>query len=122
SSRFCLQKPCCQPAAGRPGGTTRQHDRVHAARSGRRAPRCGADRARWHPHRTPPGRTDLSAAAVRTTGDGRMTYEIDLFGVLVPSLVLWSVSAYLLARIISKLIARVGLYRWIWHPALFDFS
>ena len=51
-----------------------------------------------------------------------MTYEIDLFGVLVPSLVLWSVIAYLLARIISKLIARVGLYRWIWHPALFDFS
>jgi hypothetical protein len=51
-----------------------------------------------------------------------MTYEIDLFGVLVPSLVLWSVLAYLLARIISKLIARVGLYRRIWHPALFDFS
>ena len=51
-----------------------------------------------------------------------MTYEIDLFGVLVPSLVLWSVIAYLLARIISKLIARVGLYRWIWHPALFDFA
>ena len=51
-----------------------------------------------------------------------MTYEIDLFGVLVPSLVLWSVVAYLLARIISRLIARVGLYRRIWHPALFDFS
>lgn len=51
-----------------------------------------------------------------------MTYEIDLFGVLVPSLVLWSVLAYLLARIISRLIARVGLYRRIWHPALFDFS
>jgi hypothetical protein len=51
-----------------------------------------------------------------------MTYEVDLFGVLVPSLLLWSVIAYLLARIISKLIARVGLYRRIWHPALFDFS
>jgi hypothetical protein len=51
-----------------------------------------------------------------------MTYEIDLFGVLVPSLVLWSVLAYLLARIISRLIARAGLYRRIWHPALFDFS
>ena len=51
-----------------------------------------------------------------------MTYEVDLFGVLVPSLLLWSVIAYLLARIISRLIARVGLYRRIWHPALFDFS
>jgi hypothetical protein len=51
-----------------------------------------------------------------------MRYEIDLFGVLVPSLVLWSVLAFVLARIISKLIARVGLYRLIWHPALFDFA
>ena len=51
-----------------------------------------------------------------------MTYEIDLFGVLVPSLVLWSVLAYFLARIASKLIARAGFYRRIWHPALFDFA
>ena len=51
-----------------------------------------------------------------------MRYELDLFGVLVPSLVLWSVIAFALARIISKLIARAGLYRGIWHPALFDFA
>ena len=51
-----------------------------------------------------------------------MKYELDLFGVLIPSLVLWSVLAYLLARIISKLIAQAGLYRRIWHPALFDFA
>jgi Protein of unknown function (DUF1656) len=51
-----------------------------------------------------------------------MTYEIDLFGVLVPSLLLWSVLAYALARIISRLIARADLYRRIWHPALFDFA
>ena len=51
-----------------------------------------------------------------------MRYELDLFGVLVPSLLLWSVLAFVLARIISKLIARAGLYRRIWHPALFDFA
>ena len=51
-----------------------------------------------------------------------MKYELDLFGVIVPSLLLWSVLAYVLARIISKVITRVGLYRRIWHPALFDFS
>jgi uncharacterized protein DUF1656 len=51
-----------------------------------------------------------------------MRYELDLFGVLVPSLVLWSVLAFVLARIISKLIAATGLYRQIWHPALFDFA
>jgi hypothetical protein len=51
-----------------------------------------------------------------------MKYELDLFGVIVPSLLLWSVVAYLLARIISKLMARAGVYRRIWHPALFDFA
>ena len=51
-----------------------------------------------------------------------MKYELDLFGVLIPSLLFWSVVAYALARLVSKLIARAGLYRRIWHPALFDFS
>jgi hypothetical protein len=51
-----------------------------------------------------------------------MKYELDLFGVLVPSLLLWSVLAYVLARIVSKLVARAGLYRHVWHAALFDFA
>ena len=51
-----------------------------------------------------------------------MKYELDLFGVIVPSLLLWSVVAYVLARIVSKLVTRAGLYRHVWHPALFDFS
>ena len=51
-----------------------------------------------------------------------MKFELDLFGVMVPSLLLWSVLAYLLARIVSKVMGRVGLYRHVWHPALFDFS
>ena len=51
-----------------------------------------------------------------------MKYQLDLFGVLVPSLLLWSVVAYALARLVSKLIARAGLYRHVWHPALFDFA
>jgi hypothetical protein len=49
-----------------------------------------------------------------------MKYELDLFGVIVPSLLLWSVLAYVLLRIASELVARAGLYRRIWHPALFD--
>jgi uncharacterized protein DUF1656 len=51
-----------------------------------------------------------------------MRYELDLFGVIVPSFLLWSVVAYLLARAISKVMARVGLYREVWHGALFDFA
>ena len=49
-----------------------------------------------------------------------MKYELDLFGVIVPSLLLWSGVAYLLARVVSEVMGRVGLYRHVWHPALFD--
>ena len=51
-----------------------------------------------------------------------MKYELDLFGVIVPSLLLWSVVAYVLARSVSRLMGRAGLYRHVWHPALFDFA
>ena len=51
-----------------------------------------------------------------------MKYQLDLFGVIVPSLVLWSVLAYFLARLASKVMGRIGLYRHVWHPALFDFA
>jgi Protein of unknown function (DUF1656) len=51
-----------------------------------------------------------------------MKYQLDLFGVIVPSLLLWSVLAYFLARAVSKLMGRFGLYRHVWHAALFDFA
>ena len=51
-----------------------------------------------------------------------MTYQLDLFGVIVPSLLLWGVLAYVLARIVSRIVARLGLYRHVWHAALFDFA
>ena len=51
-----------------------------------------------------------------------MKYELDLFGVIVPSLLLWSALAFLLARAVSKVMARAGLYRQVWHSALFDFA
>jgi hypothetical protein len=51
-----------------------------------------------------------------------MKYQLDLFGVIVPSLLLWNVVAYVLARGISKVGARAGLYRYVWHAALFEFG
>jgi hypothetical protein len=51
-----------------------------------------------------------------------MRYQLDLFGVIVPSLLLWSVLGYFLARTVSKVIGRIGLYRHVWHAALFDFA
>jgi hypothetical protein len=51
-----------------------------------------------------------------------MRYELDLFGVIVPSFLLWCVAAYWLSRAVSRVIARAGLYRHVWHAALFDFA
>jgi hypothetical protein len=51
-----------------------------------------------------------------------MKYQLDLFGVIVPSLLLWSVLAYFLARAVRKFMRRCGLYRHVWHTALFDFA
>ena len=51
-----------------------------------------------------------------------MKYQLDLFGVIVPSLLLWSVVAYALARAVSKVAGRNGLYRHVWHAALFEFA
>jgi Protein of unknown function (DUF1656) len=51
-----------------------------------------------------------------------MKYEIDIFGVLVPSLLLWFVVAYALLSLLTAGLDRVGFYRLVWHRALFDLS
>jgi uncharacterized protein DUF1656 len=51
-----------------------------------------------------------------------MRYELDIAGVLVPSLLLWLVVAYVLSALLSAQVRRLGLYRLVWHRALFDFA
>jgi hypothetical protein len=51
-----------------------------------------------------------------------MRYELDLYGVLMPSLLLWLVITYLLAAMLRPLLERVGFYRFVWHRALFDLA
>jgi hypothetical protein len=51
-----------------------------------------------------------------------MTYELDIAGVLVPSLLLWLVLAYGGSRLLSAGLQRTGFYRLVWHRALFDFA
>jgi hypothetical protein len=50
-----------------------------------------------------------------------MIGEIDLFGVLLPPLLVWVGLAYLAAALLRRLLARLGAYRFIWHRPLFDF-
>jgi apolipoprotein N-acyltransferase len=51
-----------------------------------------------------------------------MRYEIDIFGVLAPSLLLWLVAAYALLALLRAGLERTGFYRAVWHPALFDLA
>lgn len=51
-----------------------------------------------------------------------MRYVIDVYGVLVPALLLWIIVAYVLSVLLRRLMQRFDLYRLVWHRALFDFS
>jgi len=51
-----------------------------------------------------------------------MRYEIDIYGVLVPALLLWLIVAYALSVVLRRLMQRFNLYRLVWHRALFDFA
>lgn len=51
-----------------------------------------------------------------------MKYEIDIFGVLVPSLLLWFVVAYVLYTLVRAGLDRTAIYRAVWHRALFDLA
>ncbi|MBC7585674.1 DUF1656 domain-containing protein [Tardiphaga sp. vice352] len=51
-----------------------------------------------------------------------MRFEIDLFGILVPALLLWLILTYLIGALLRPLMVRGGLYNYVWHPALFDLA
>jgi hypothetical protein len=51
-----------------------------------------------------------------------MKYDIDLFGVLMPSLLLWLAIAYALGALLRPLLERTGFYRFVWHRALFNLA
>jgi hypothetical protein len=51
-----------------------------------------------------------------------MRYELDIAGVMVPSLLLWLVIAYVLSALLRAQLRRLGFYRLVWHHALFDFA
>jgi hypothetical protein len=51
-----------------------------------------------------------------------MIGEVSLYGVYVPPLLLLTLLALGLSRVLNIILGRTGFYRFIWHPALFDFS
>ncbi|MER5171196.1 DUF1656 domain-containing protein [Thioclava sp. GXIMD2076] len=51
-----------------------------------------------------------------------MRPEYDVMGVFVPTLMLLGLVCYGLFRMLHHVLAQRGLYRHVWHPALFDIA
>jgi hypothetical protein len=51
-----------------------------------------------------------------------MLRELALFGALAPSLLLYFLAAMLLFVIVDRLVAGLGIYRFLWHPPLARFG
>ena len=51
-----------------------------------------------------------------------MIAEFDLYGVFVPALLVWAALALLAAAAVRRALRRLGLYRLVWHPPLFDLA
>lgn len=51
-----------------------------------------------------------------------MRYEIDVFGVLIPTLLVWLLVTSALCAMLRTVLQRADLYRFVWHRALFDLA
>jgi protein AaeX len=47
-----------------------------------------------------------------------MLRELALFGALAPSILLYFLGAILLFIVFDRLLIRLGIYRFVWHPPL----
>jgi protein-S-isoprenylcysteine O-methyltransferase Ste14 len=51
-----------------------------------------------------------------------MIGEVSIHGIYVPWLLLLSLLSMAATRGLSRVLAWLGFYRLVWHPALFDFA
>ena len=51
-----------------------------------------------------------------------MTGETDLYGVFLPSLLVWMVIAFLLNLVVRHILSLLGVYKYVWHRPLFDIA
>ncbi len=49
-----------------------------------------------------------------------MIGELNLYGVFLPALLVWALVAVLGTVALRAVLQRLGFYRLVWHPALFD--
>ena len=51
-----------------------------------------------------------------------MIHEIDIYGVLVSPMLAWTLPALAATGLLRMMLARLGLYRFVWHKPLFDLA
>lgn len=51
-----------------------------------------------------------------------MIGEVNVYGMYIPWGIIMMLVAMAITRFISRSLARFGFYRYVWHPALFDFG
>lgn len=51
-----------------------------------------------------------------------MIGDASLYGVYIPWLLLLCAAGVGLSWALRRLLATIGFYRWVWHPALFDLA
>jgi len=51
-----------------------------------------------------------------------MIGEINVYGVLLPPLLVWLVCGVAVSAVLRAGLERVGFYRFVWHRPLFDLS
>ncbi len=51
-----------------------------------------------------------------------MTGHLNIYGVYVPMLLVAMLAAYLVKSLLGTLLQRLGVYRRIWHPPLFNLA
>ncbi len=49
-----------------------------------------------------------------------MIGEIDVQGLYLPWLLVLALVTFVISKAVSTLLSRLGFYRLVWHPALFD--
>jgi hypothetical protein len=51
-----------------------------------------------------------------------MIGEVSIYGLFMPPLLLLTLAALVVSKLLNAVLARVGFYRAVWHPALFELS
>ena len=51
-----------------------------------------------------------------------MIGEFDIGGVFAPALLIWGAIALILSIPLRRMLAWIGLYRFVWHRGLFDIA